>query len=1359
MTQTHEPPTQTPTGQTPFWLSFVPHNVAADLLASPAADPVGREQRFQAVALFVDISGFTAMSEALSKTGRDGSEEMTTALNGYFAPMIDLIQSYGGIVAKFGGDALTVLFPYNSASRQNAARRAAQCALDMQAAMPRYAAIPTHAGTFRLAMKAGLACGPVFCVTVGDSSLRLEYVVAGRVLDRCAEAQHFAEPGDVIIHNELIALMSEAELTPTRDDRFSRLSGLSHPEPKTPLPPLAAAAPESSRQFTAYLHPVIAQRLEMGEAQFVNEHRIVTVLFVGFGEYDYDDDPLAGIKLERYFAQVVQIINRYDGALNKIDMGDKGSKFIVLFGAPVAHEDDAERALRCALDLMAIADDAPALRIGITTASVYCGLVGGEARREYAVMGDGVNLAARLMQKAQAGQMLVDESTRHATPRHTLTFKWAPLGPITIKGKAEPVETYELDGLGGGAAPRLPEPQYALPMVGRQAELEVAQSKLAMALANRGQIIGITAEAGMGKSRLAAEIIRLASEYGMYGYGGACLSYGTKSNYLVWRDILRGLFGLDSSWSPEQQIHHLEQELAAVDRLAQATPLQPRLPLLSVALNLPIPDNDLTRPLDAKTRKSLLETLIVEYVRYHTTLAPMLLVIEDAHWIDPLSQDLLEAVGRHIQNLPALLLILYRPPEMDDSGGAIVSSRLSRVISLPHAAELRLAEFTPPEAEYLIALKLSQLFGPQANVPPTLLKQITKRAQGNPFYIDELINLIHDHNIDPEDTEALKNLELPDSLHSLILSRLDQLDERAKTTIKVASVMGRLFKADWLWRVYPELGTPEEVRSHLTRLSRLDLTPLDKPDPELEYLFKHIVTRDVAYESLAVATRTMLHEQVGRFLEHLYTGSFGVQEVVAHLDLLAYHYGLSKNVDKQREYFRKAGEAAQAAYANEAAIHHFRQLLPLLNDDEKIPILLKLGQVLELVGEWDEAEGACRQALELSTKSDDLKSQTLSQQALGNLLERQGDHDAALEWLKQSRAGFTQLGDSAGVSDVLEDIGSVYWQQGDYEAARALTTESLKLCRSLGDKMCIAHALQNLGNVAFDQDDYDDAQALYRESLELWRELGNRLGAANLLSNLGLVARNHGSYEAARELFDESLIMRRELGDRWGIADSLNCLGDVAKNLGALDRAQALHEESWRLFQEMGDRGRIAGALDDLGVVAYLQGDYEKARAFFEESVTMFRELKEKPDIANSLNNLGLAAAKLGDSVRAAGIFRESLTLCHELGDKLGVAENLAGLAGVAASSKDLSGLAKHPAAERSGQDLTGLKQAARLAGAVHALLDHINAVLGPADRADYERLLDDLRAKLGEEAFKEAWAEGLAMNLEEAIQHALEKT
>src|SRR3954467_9103697 len=179
------------------WLAYVPFLLAQDILERPNASPVGRDRRMDVVALFADVSGFTPISEALSKVGKVGAEELTQILNSYFGPMIDLIQSYGGIIGKFGGDAMTVLFPYNRRTRTNAARRAIQCALDMQAAMDRYAAIPTSAGTFGLAMKAGLALGPVFCTTVGDQDFRLEYIIAGSVLDACADAEHHAVKGEV----------------------------------------------------------------------------------------------------------------------------------------------------------------------------------------------------------------------------------------------------------------------------------------------------------------------------------------------------------------------------------------------------------------------------------------------------------------------------------------------------------------------------------------------------------------------------------------------------------------------------------------------------------------------------------------------------------------------------------------------------------------------------------------------------------------------------------------------------------------------------------------------------------------------------------------------------------------------------------------------------------------------------------------------------------------------------------------------------------------------------------------------------------------------------------------------------------
>ncbi|RPI23307.1 MAG: hypothetical protein EHM70_22680, partial [Chloroflexota bacterium] len=821
---------------------------------------------------------------------------------------------------------MTVFFPYNADPRRDVSRRAIQCALEMQSRMAHYAAIQTIAGAFGLTMKAGLACGPVFLTNTGDPAVRLEHILAGQALDLSAEAEHLASGGDVVVHDGLRAAAGEMALLSQRDG-FSWVERLDPPAAPVPLPPLGDFPHQAIETSIAYIHPSIAQRLRDNQLSFINEHRKVTILFAGFGDFDYDHDPSVGRRLQAYLTQVIHIVERYDGYLNKVDMGDKGSKYIIVFGAPIAHENDGERALRCALDIAALPE--ASVRIGVNTGYVFCGQVGSDERREYTVMGDAVNLSARLMQAAQPGQILVNETTQKAEAR---LFSWDSPQALKVKGKAGPVNAYPLAGLFQRANIGIQEPQYSLPMVGRQAEMDFARERVEHVLQGQGQILGITAEAGMGKSRLAAEILHMGLAEGLTGCGGECLSHGTHTSYLLWRNLLRAFFELGSAQGYDQQVAKLESALAAVDPGFVA-----RLPLLALPLNLPIPDNDLTRPLDAKIRKESLEALLVACIRHRARQTPLMLVMEDCHWIDSLSNDLLEAVGRNVADVPVLMLVVYRPPETNQ-----IQPRVTR---FAHFSEIRLAEFSREEAERLIGLKLERLFYGLSGVPAELVERVTERAQGNPFYIDEMINLIHDRGIDPSNVEALRAVDLPDSLHSLIISRIDQLAEGAKTTLKVASVIGRAFRASWLWGIYPELGTPEKVKDQLAELSKLDITPLDKPEPELEYLFKHIVTREVAYESLAVATRQMLHEQTGLFIERTYA-----HKLEQFVDWLAYHYGLSQNTAKQREYFLRAGEAAQAAYANQAAIDYYRRLLPLLPDAGKNAIRLKLGQVLQLIG-------------------------------------------------------------------------------------------------------------------------------------------------------------------------------------------------------------------------------------------------------------------------------------------------------------------------------------------------------------------------------------------------------------------------
>ncbi|MFQ5434575.1 MAG: tetratricopeptide repeat protein, partial [Anaerolineae bacterium] len=1084
--------------------------------------------------MFADVSGFTAISEQLGAAGRTGSEELTVILNQYFEPMIELLHSYGGIVGKFGGDAMTVVFPCGSTDFVDVARRSVQCAWEMQAKMADYAAIETRAGTFSLAMKVGIAAGPILATVVGDREVRLEYVLAGSALDKCADAEHHAERDEIVVCADVATAVSGYAQLEERGE-FFRVNQWRKQVSAAPLPDLGPLPVETLDTISVFMHPSIAQRLRRDQLSFINEHRRVTILFVSFAGFDYDQDITVTRKLQSYFAKVIEIVYRYDGYLNKIDMGDKGSKFIILFGTPISHEDDEDRALRCALALRAM-EEMP-VRVGVNTGSVYCGHVGSDLRREYTVMGDAVNLAARLMQAAGQDEVLVGAATQLAEPA---PFIWEQRPPLRVKGKQEPVDMAALTGLKQVNTIRLQEPKYVLPMVGRQDDLTAVSQSLKKAWLEQGQIIGITAEAGMGKSRFAAEVIKLATKQGLIGYGGECLSHGTKTSYLVWQNLLRGLLGVKAGWPLPVQTAHIENKLKAID-----PGLAARLPLLSLPLNIAIPDNDLTAQMDAKLRKASLEALLVDVVRHEAGKRPLFLVLEDCHWIDPLSRDLLTIVGRNIRDLPALILVIYRP--LDAFQAQLPVSQMS------HFNLIALQEFTPQEANRLISLKMKRFFGEKAKVSADMIGRITERAGGNPFYIDELVNLLRDRGVNPNDTEALDKIDLPDSLQSLIISRLDQLAEEPKTTLKVASVIGRLFKANWLWHIYPKLGEPEQVLSQLELLNRLDITPLDQGvNEEVEYLFKHILTREVAYESLALATRTMLHEQIGKYIERHFPDNLD-----QYLDLLAYHYGLSQNQARQRHYFRRAAVASRQAFANDAAIAYFNRLLPLLDGRERAEVLLELGQVYLLVGQWDDAEAAYQQALAISEEMVAPDLLTDCYKLIGVLLRNQGKYEDSLEWLGRAKAQCERYGDAGDLGDINREIGVVYWSHGRYDTSLIFFAKSMEIAQETGDEKNRYRTLGNIGLVNWSQGKTDEALDNYLKYYNFAVDQGDKLTISLIMGNIGAIYQGEGDYKAALHWFTQNLNLAIELGYRQGVNIAIGNIGIIYfENLKRLSEAE-----------------------------------------------------------------------------------------------------------------------------------------------------------------------------------------------------------
>ena len=416
---------------------------------------------------------------------------------------------------------------------------------------------------------------------------------------------------------------------------------------------------------------------------------------------------------------------------------------------------------------------------------------------------------------------------------------------------------------------------------------------------------------------------------------------------------------------------------------------------------------------------------------------PMVLVLEDCHWLDALSHDLLEMVGRSSADLPLVILLTLRHTNLE-------RIREARVSKLLNYSAINLTPLTEDDLAQLARLRLLHKAGPNGvtAVSDALASRIARQAEGNPFYLEELVNYVGEEMMGGRDADALQQVELPSSLQSLVLSRLDQLGERRKTLLKVASVIGRVFRASWLAGVYPELGTVDEIRSDLSILTQQNMTVYDPTEAEDSYSFRHIITRGVIYDSLLHKMRTTLHEQTGQFLEDAYPDA---QE--QFLDLLAYHFEHGLSEDKKRFYLRRAGEVAQHTYANDAAIHYFRTVLPLVQPDEQVDILLKVGEVEKLVGQWDDAQALFEEALALAREIGDETAVGWSQAALGEMLRLQGNYTEAVTWLAQARAVFEAIDDPQGLAQVLHYSGTVAAQQGDLQAAEDQYMQSLTLRR------------------------------------------------------------------------------------------------------------------------------------------------------------------------------------------------------------------------------------------------------------------------------------------------------------------------
>lgn len=1153
--------------------------------------------RTNGTALFADISGFTALTEALRNTlgPRRGAEELARHMEAVYSTLIGELERHGGSVIGFAGDSMLCWFNEEGVWDQtigvehsSASALAVACGMSLQRRMRAYTKITLpDKSTTALSLKVSIASGAARRFVVGDPNIQYIDVIAGTTITRTATGEHLAQKGEVLIDQGIadtlgdLLTVQEWRNDTASGNRFGIVAAITHLI-ETPIISFLDIGSFFPEELRPWLPAPLYEREQMGQGSFLTEFRPCTTLFVRFTGINFDSDE-AKMQLNTFIQLSQKTAAHHGGMLMDITIGDKGSYIYINFGALNTHEDDSRRAVNTALELREAAakqlDFLQPLQIGMTQGILRVGAYGGQTRKTFGALGDEVNLAARLMTTAAAGEVLVSSHMHTAVQQY---FVFEPRPPVPMKGKAEPVPVFALTGERKQRAIRLQEPSYTLPMVGREQELKIIEEKLMLVLSGHAQVIGIVAEAGLGKSRLVAEVIRLARKKGFIGYGGACQSDGINTPYLAWKSIWSAFFDIDPDTHLKKQMRSLENVIEdyAPHRLQAMS-------LLNVVLDLEIPENSFTNSLEPQFRKSALTALFEDCLRAAAKHEALLLVIEDFHWIDGLSHDLLEDLAKLLVDCRICFVLAYRPPQ-------ITRLQAPRLEALPHFTKIELRELDRTEAEQAIRAKLAQLYPARSGaVPAQLVDKLMERAQGNPFYLEELLNYLRDRGLDARDPADLEKIELPDSLYMLVLSRIDQLSEREKTTLRVASIVGRLFRAAWLTGYYPALGDVAHVKVDLDRLDSMDITLLDS-EPELAYLFKHIVTHEVTYDGLPFGLRAQLHEQLARYLERQIAN--GTMSEMALLDTLVFHYTRSENTTKQRTFLQKAGQAALDTDAYETAMEYFTRLLELVpeTDPARSTLALQLAKAHSSLGNFPAARAATEWA-QAAAKSDADRASALRELAL--ITVETSSTAEALTILEQALPIARSSNNKPILCRTLSSLGFVYSLLDKSEEARVALDEGLALARELGDLSHELHLLIKFAETAVYRGELSEAERLLTEVCTRAAASSDRWHTMVALNTLSVVVDERGDVMLAQEYTRQAVAIARELGAQSDIALFLINLADGDIKLGNLSAARVGLHEALALALRLNALQWAMGAVMCFGKLAYAEGELERALA------------------------------------------------------------------------------------------------------------------------------------------------------------------
>ena len=1178
---------------------------------------------FQAVSLFLDLSGFSTMTDVLMQHGQHGAEVLAGLMYGLFDPLVQSIFDYGGKIVGFAGDGVMALYPIEADTRSTALK-ALTAADVIQKRFQEHSIRQTIYGEFSLSAKIGLGCGTVsWGILRSARGDQATYYFRGSAVEEAAEAEHHAKAGEVLLSRNISELLRE-DIYSTPSDSLRCFAGFCVETPR----PARVEFPPVDLTIARHFMPedVIANDVR-------GEFRQVVNLFMRFPELSSD-------ALENMMSTVFDLRNRYGGLVSRLDFGDKGSNMLMLWGAPVAYENDIGRALNFLLDLKS-AMDFP-ITAGVTYYISHAGYLGSSLYEDYTCYGWGVNLASRFMMTAKPGEIWVDDRiARRVASRFELDY----VGKLTFKGFSAEQKVYLLRGY-----TQILESPYQGELVGREEEL-AQLVRLAEPLW-QGKFAGlllISGEAGIGKGRLVHEFRASTRQKGKKILWAICQSNQIlRQSFNPLRSWLFKYFGISRSQLVEEQKQAFNAKLDALleslpdSELAQE--LRRTRSILGALLNLRW-DDSLYEQLDAEGRYNNTFLALIALLRSESLRQPVILVLEDFQFTDKDTRDFLPHLKRSIlaaeQSYPMAIFVTTRPP-----GHGLAKDLID--------ARIDLGSLSPEAIAHLIEISLG------GSPAPDLVNLTAERSEGNPYFAEQILRYLQEENLIETSgagwrlVREIEEAFLPGDIRSVLVARLDQLGRGVRESIQTASVLGREFEIALLEQMWRQ---DDQIHQHIAQAEQAAVW---NPSDELHYVFSHGLLRDAAYEMQMQARRKELHALAVEALEHLYG------DVKNRYAELAYHARYAGLNAKAQQYYFLAGNLAAESYQNHQAIEYYNRALAFTSHQDlrtQFDILIERVELFNRIANRAAQSKDLRTLEILSAKLTDRRRLAKVDMLFAHYFISIGDYPAVV----QKSEHVLELNRFVEDADIVLDTYRVWplalLRQGKLEQAMSVAREGRQLAQMHSDLRKEAYILNSMGLIAIEQKDPAVAHNYLEQALTIAKRTGDHRLEAMSLGNLGNFAGYvRQDYTAAREYHSRVYGLMHEHGERSAEATALVNLGWVAGMQGDFQAARSYQQQALLLSREIGNLYLEIYTLLNLSAITGMRGEAQASLEYAQKALELSRNTGDRSGAAWALLYAGYAELQLDQLERAGEYFQSSMQIREELGQPGMRIEALAGL-------------------------------------------------------------------------------------------------